>query len=275
MFEKNSQTFVGLRGVDDNSMNGNGNAIMYDAVAGRILTLEGSRDYAGSRSTSNAHQIIIDALDKPVSALVLKSMHTPRMYHISVVLPDGTVFVTGGQTMGASFTDFNSVLTPELFNPAGNTFIELAANVIPRNYHSVSLLLLDGTVFNEGGDLCGDCIYNHFDAQIYTPQYLLNGDARPVIKSVFKAVVAVGGTFTATIDIAVSKWSLIRYGSVIHIINIDQRRILLTPGPSNGSLTYRFKLPGDSGIVLPGYYMLFALNSKGTPSVAKTIRVSL
>lgn len=268
-----SQKTAGLRATDDHSMNGN--AVMYDAVAGRILTVGGSINYAGSPSTSNAHIITITTPNNVPSVARLPNMNSARMYHNSVVLPDGTVFITGGQTGGASFTDDVSVLTPEKFDPATSSFSPLAGNVIPRNYHSVAMLLLDGTVFTGGGGLCGSCSANHFDGQIYTPQYLLNGGARPVIKSVSKTVVGVGGTFDVTTDAAVAKWSLIRYGSATHTVNTDQRRIPLTPAnPTAGSLTYNFTLPADAGIILPGYYMLFAVSAKGVPSVATTIRVS-
>ncbi|MCJ1465965.1 hypothetical protein MMC07_004584 [Pseudocyphellaria aurata] len=265
-----SQKSAGLRALDDHAMNGN--AVMYDAVAGKILTLGGSPNYTGSQATSNVNIVTIDTPNSTPLVSTLGSMNYQRQFHNSVVLPDGKVFITGGQTKGASFTDYNSVLTPELFDPATSKFTLLAASVIPRNYHSVALLLPDGTVFSGGGGLCGDCVYNHFDGQIYTPQYLLNG-ARPVINSVSTASIAVGGTFSATTNTAVSQWSLIRYGSVTHTVNTDQRRIPLRPTVAGN--TYTFKLPGDSGVVIPGYYMLFAVNSAGTPSVAKTVKVTI
>lgn len=266
-----SQKTAGLRAGDDHSMNGN--AVMYDAVAGRILTLGGSIDYSGSLATPNAHIITINVPNSTPSVVTLRSMNYQRMFHNSVVLPDGKVFITGGQTRGQSFTDFNSNLTPEMFDPATSTFTRLAANVIPRNYHSVALLLPDATVFNGGGGLCGTCSANHFDGQIYTPEYLLTGGARPVITALSKASVPVGATFTATTNAAVAKWSLLRFGSVTHTINTDQRRIPLTP--SAAGLTYTFQLPADPGVALPGYYMLFAVNSAGVPSIAKTIKVTI
>lgn len=265
-----SQKSAALRAEDGHSMNGN--AVMYDAVAGRILTLGGAFNYTGSPATPNAHIITITTPNSTPSVATLRSMNSPRQFHNSVVLPDGKVFITGGQTKGHSFADDNSVLTPEMFDPTTSTFTSLAGNVIPRNYHSVALLLPDATVFNGGGGLCGPCDANHFDGQIYTPQYLLNG-ARPVINSVSTSSVKVGGTFTATTNTAVTKWSLMRYGSITHTINTDQRRIPLTP--TAAGLTYTFTLPNDSGVVIPGYYMLFALNSAGIPSVAKTIKVTI
>lgn len=265
-----SQKSAGLRARDNHSMNGN--AIMYDAVAGKIVTLGGSIDYTGSLSTPNAHIITINTPNSTPTVVQITAMKNLRMFHNSVVLPDGKVFIVGGQTRGASFTDDNSVLTPEMFDPATLSFTPLAGNVIPRNYHSVALLLPDATVFSGGGGLCGTCIANHFDGQIYTPQYLLGG-ARPVINSVSKASVPVGGKFTATTNIAVTKWSLIRYGSATHSIDTDQRRIPLTP--TAAGLTYSLTLPADSGVVMPGYYMLFALTSGGVPSVAKTVKVTI
>lgn len=265
-----SQKPAGLRAADDHSMNGN--AVMFDAVAGKILTLGGSFNYTGNASTSNAHIITINTPNSIPTVVKINSMNSPRMFHNSVVLPDGKVFITGGQTLGHSFTDDNSVLTPEMFDPATLKFTLLAGNVIPRNYHSVALLLPDATVFNGGGGLCDTCSANHFDGQIYTPPYLLNG-GRPVINSVSQTSVAVGGTFSATTNTAVTQWSLIRYGSVTHCINTDQRRLPLTP--TTAGLTYTFKLPADAGVVIPGYYMLFALNSAGVPSVAKTIKVTI
>ena len=266
-----SQKSAGLRALDKHAMNGN--AIMFDAVAGKILTLGGSIDYTGSLATPNAHIITINTPNSTPMVAQITSMKSSRQFHNSVVLPDGKVFITGGQTRGASFTDDNSVLTPEMFDPATLTFTRLTGNVIPRNYHSVALLLPDATVFNGGGGLCGYCISNHFDGQIYTPQYLLGGGARPVINSVSQASVPVGGKFTATTNTAVTQWSLIRYGSNTHSIDTDQRRVPLTP--TAAGLTYSFTLPADSGVVLPGYYMLFALTSGGVPSVAKTMKVTI
>jgi len=52
-----SQTAAGLRASDTDSMTGD--AAMYDAVAGMILTVGGSQDYQNSYATSNAHVITI------------------------------------------------------------------------------------------------------------------------------------------------------------------------------------------------------------------------
>lgn len=113
--------------------------------------------------------------------------------------------------------------------------------------------------------------------QIYSPPYLFKSDgsaaSRPKIVSVSPAAAASGGTITVTTDSLLSKFSLIRLGTTTHTVNTDQRRIALTPASPVG-LAYKLTLPSDPGILLPGYWMVFALNSNGVPSVAATIRIT-
>jgi hypothetical protein len=50
--------------------------------------------------------------------------------------------------------------------------------------------------------------------------------------------------------------------------------ITTTTALSAGSYAYTLTMPSkDPGIVLPGYYMLFALNFSGVPSVSTTIQI--
>lgn len=66
---------------------------------------------------------------------------------------------------------------------------------------------------------------------------------------------------------------MIRYGSATHTVNTDQRRVPLTETASG--LTYTIKLPSDPGVLLPGYWMLFAINAAGVPSVSTQVKVLL
>jgi galactose oxidase len=267
-----SQTGVGNRAADGDAMCGN--AVMYDAVGGKILTAGGSPNYEGTQASGNAYVITVGEPNNRPTVEAVSSMAYPRTFANAVVLPDGQVFINGGQTVGRPFSDDGATLTPEMWDPGSRRFRSLLPNSIPRTYHSVSLLMLDGTVFTGGGGLCDTCSTNHFDAQIYTPPYLLNDDgslrSRPVINSVSAKSVSVGGTLTVNTNSAIASMSLIRYGSVTHALNTDQRRIPLTPRPA-GTNTYTVTIPTDPGIALPGYWMLFAIDSAGVPSVAKTV----
>jgi galactose oxidase len=270
------QLSVGTRNNDPDSMCGN--AVMYDAVNGKILTMGGSPNYQGSYATTNAHIITIVNPGWTPTVQTVSNMAYQRIFANAVVLPNGEVFVTGGQTLGNPFSDDNAILTPEMWNPATETFTKMAPNSIPRTYHSFALLMLDGTVLSGGGGLCGTCSTNHFDAQIYTPQYLLNANGspatRPTINYMSSNTVRVGGSLVFGANSAISSASFIRYGSATHTVDTDQRR--MTVGfTANGGNRYTVTIPSDPGIALPGIWMLFAMNGNGVPAVAQTVQITL
>jgi len=271
-----NQSAAGFRASDTDSMCGN--AVMYDAVNGKILTAGGSTSYQGVNATNNVHLITIGAPGSTPTVTTLTSMTYSRAFANGVVLPNGQVFVTGGQPYPVPFTDTDAILTPELWDPTTQKWTILPPHDIPRTYHSIALLMLDGRVFTGGGGLCGACETNHEDAQIYSPAYLFNSDGslatRPTISSFLPAIIAVGGALTVTTDVAVSSFAIIRYGSTTHTVDTDQRRIPLTPVTTIDT-TYTFVIPSDPGVALPGYWMLFVITSAGVPSVASTIQITL
>jgi len=271
-------TAAGNRGDSADAMNGN--AVMYDV--GQILTLGGAtayQDFAPTldvQATNRAYTI--DVRGGPTQPVVVKrtsDMAFARAYVNSVVLPDGEVLAMGGQQHPQTFTDTGAVLSPELWDPATGKFTMMAPEAIPRTYHSVALLLPDGRVLSGGGGLCGTCTTNHADAQIFTPPYLLNSDGttrtRPVINSA-PASTTTGSTIPVTTNSATLRFALVRMGAVTHSVDTDQRRIPLTPTTVNGT-AYSLPIPSDKGTVLPGNYMLFALDANGTPSVSKIINI--
>ncbi|KAF2729751.1 galactose oxidase [Polyplosphaeria fusca] len=266
-------TGAGLRSDDGDAMNGN--AIMFDAVAGKILTAGGATNYQTDDARTNAYVITIGAPNSTPSVTKTASMSFARGFANGIVLPDGTVFVTGGQSHVEPFTDTTAALTPELYNPSTGAWTQLNPMSIPRTYHSVGLLLPDATVLNGGGGLCGNCGTNHWDAEIFVPPYLLNADgsrrSRPSITSV-ASTVALGKTLGITTGGAVARFALVRLGTSTHTVDTDQRRVPLTASGSGTS--WSVVVPGDAGVVVPGYWYLFAIDGAGTPSLGKVIRVT-
>lgn len=259
------------RGADPDSMNGN--AVMYDAAQGKILTVGGSPSYDDSSATAHAHIITIgDVGTQAQVKFASNGMYSARAFHSSVVLPDGTTFITGGQSYAVPFSDENAQLTPELYDPAADAFTQQQPNSIVRVYHSIALLMHDGRVFSAGGGLCGGgCKVNHFDGQIFTPQYLLTSSGQPATRPVIQSVTQSDRSIKIATDSAVESASLVRFGTATHAVDTDQRRIPLTLH-GNGTTQYTTVVPSDPGIVTPGYYMLFVMNSKGVPSVSKTVQ---
>ncbi|EGY18588.1 hypothetical protein VD0002_g1730 [Verticillium dahliae] len=262
---------------------------MYDAVAGKILSAGGAPEYTDSDATARAHITTIGEAFAPSIVERVPDMASPRGFANAVVLPDGTVLVTGGQRRAVVFTNTDAVLTAELFNPTTKTWTQLAAAAVPRNYHSVSILLPDATVFTGGGGLCyvstiggstAGCnkAADHADGEIFSPPYLLNDDGsaapRPIISGLAQEAVSAGATLSFDVEGNVASFSLIRTGTVTHSVNSDQRRIPLKRfRAQNGK--YTVTLPTDRGVLLPGYYYLFAISAKGVPSVAKSVHVVL
>ena len=263
-------TFAGFRGNDGDSMNGT--AVMYDV--GKILKVGGALNYDRSPATTNAY--VID-LNNGVTVNQVASMAYARSFSNGVVLPNGEVIVFGGQSYPIPFDDIQTVLVPELWNPVTKTFTTLVAMHVPRNYHGVALLMPDGRVFVGGGGLCETCITgnNHADAQIFTPPYLLNADGSEAVRPVITQApinAGHGATIIVNTDSLVSQFALVRLSSVTHSVNNDQRRIPLN-FTTAGANAYCLNIPSDRGTVLPGYYMLFGMNSSGVPSVAKIIKI--
>jgi galactose oxidase len=275
-------TSAGTRGDSPDAMNGN--AVMYDV--GKILTVGGATAYQDKGSAVNVQATrrsyridISGGPSQPVVTTKGPNMAFARAFSSSVVLPDGKVLVLGGEQHPMPFDDTGAALSPELWDPATNTFKTMAPAAIPRTYHSVAALLPDGRVFSGGGGLCfsSTCsaAVNHLDGEIFTPPYLLKADGTPRTRPVISAAPASarpGSTITVRATVGLPRFALVRMSGDTHTVNNDQRRIPLVPTTA-ATGTYTLKIPADTGAVLPGNYMLFALDTAGTPSVAKIINI--
>ena len=260
-------TSAGARGTSPDEMNGN--AVLYDV--NKILTVGGAPSYQNSNAVKVANTINISSTSPKVTSTA--AMSNARAFANSVALPTGDVLTVGGQNYAVPFSDQTSVLTPELWGMSTGRWTAMAPGPEPRNYHSVAVLLPDGRVFSGGGGLCGTCATNHPDGQIFSPPYLFNSDGslrtRPRITSSPSAAQN-GQTISVTTNTTVKSFVLMRYGEATHTVDNDQRRIPLAIVSTSGT-TYKLTIPSDSGVALPGPYLVFALNSAGTPSVAATI----
>jgi len=264
-----SYTAAGPRGDDGPAFSAN--TVMFDA--GRILKVGGSTWNTGGMA-ANASAYVIDTTQGAATVTKLPSMAYARGHHNSVVLPNGQVIVIGGQTQMEEFSDAYAVLAPELFDPATNTFTVMPSMSVARNYHSIALLLPDGRVLSGGGGLCA-CAGDHQDVQLLSPPYLFNADGsaapRPVITST-PSTLGYGTTVTVATNAAVNAFSLVRLNATTHGVNNDQRRVSLSFTATDAT-HYQVSIPSNPGILLPGKWMLFAMNSYGTPSMAAMVTV--
>lgn len=197
-----------------------------------------------------------------------------RTFANGVILPTGEVMAIGGNTSQEKFDDHGSVLTPEIWNPATGEWRSGADMAVPRNYHSVAMLLPDGRVWSGGGGLSGDDA-DHQDAQIYTPPMLFNADGslaeRPEITEV-PEVIGPGLAFSVRGTAGIRRFTFIKLASLTHSVTSDLRCLELpftehTPG------AYTVQAPKNINVMTPGYWMLFAVSAEGPYSVSKTVLV--
>jgi hypothetical protein len=257
-----------------------GSAVMYET--GKILYVGGGGD--PNRSTtdpkSSAPTATAETIDLNLTGPTWRStdpMHFARRHHNATILPDGQVLVTGGTSAGGFNTLSGAVHAAEVWNPQTGAWTQLAGNSVDRAYHSVSLLLPDGTVLHgASGDANVPLTTQPYPAQrnheIFRPPYLFKG-VRPGITSLSKTTVGYGETFTVTTAYAaqITKVRWIRLGSVTHAFDANQRANTLTF--SRGSGIVRVTSPSDARRAPPGHYLLFLLNRNGVPSVGKIVRV--
>jgi galactose oxidase-like protein len=201
---------------------------------------------------------VIDFMQPQPAWRYTQPMHHARMHANAVLLPDGTVLVVGGGQHGRFEMP---VRTSELFNPATETWTEVAAQRAPRIYHSTALLLPDGRVLSAGMD-SGSL---KTTAEIYSPPYLFRGP-RPVIA---QAPLQIG--YRQAFDIAttapdIERVVLMRPGSVTHSVNFEQRYVTLAFHAGADGLIAQ--APPRGAIAPPGWYMLFVVNDRGVPSRA-------
>ncbi|EST05397.1 protein of unknown function DUF1929 [Kalmanozyma brasiliensis GHG001] len=262
--------------------------VMYDASKGAIFSAGGTQSYTNSPGLPTAHTITINGVNSNPTVQQLPDMNYGRAYANAVVLPNGQVFITGGQTYGQVFQDSDSVLQSEIWDPTSRTFTAVAPASVPRNYHSTTLLLPDGRVMSGGGGLCyvgGNCdAGNHQDMQFYSPPYLFNSQGyaatRPRVTSLRSSQqsgsqirVRPGGTLTVSLGSASGlSHVLVRLGSSTHSIDTDQRRVPLTVRSTSGN-TVTLSVPNDNGVVPPGFYYYFAVAASGIHSLGLTVNV--
>jgi hypothetical protein len=210
-------------------------------------------------------------------------LNTGRRQHNLTVLPDGTVLATGGNSSGGASVDLNAgVYAAELWNPATGAWQNLSAMQKTRQYHSMALLLPDGRVLVGGGGICGTCYnvgYLEKNIEIFSPPYLFKTDGsgalavRPTITS-SPTVISYRQSFGISTENpkAIKQIVLVRPASVTHSVNFEQRRVPLTFSFSRKN-QLQATAPVDAAIAPPGYYMMFIIDDKGVPSVAKMVKL--
>ncbi|NUM56360.1 MAG: DUF1929 domain-containing protein [Candidatus Hydrogenedentes bacterium] len=248
-----------------------GTAIMYRP--GRILIAGGSDLQTGGEETivptSTAEVINLNAANP--SWREVQSMQYPRRHLNSVMLPDGSVIVIGG-TSDPGFSNSGApVLPAERWDPKTETWTELDAMRVQREYHSTAFLLPDGRVIAAGGGQGANVPSFQNLAEVFYPPYFFKGE-RPIIGAAPESIVYGSTFFIATSKPSkIAHVSITRLPSVTHAFDMNQRFALLDVEKTIGGVNVT--APADALAAQPGHYMLFLVNKKGVPSEGQIVRL--
>ncbi|GAA2240012.1 galactose oxidase-like domain-containing protein [Streptomyces indiaensis] len=187
-----------------------------------------------------------------------------KMYVSAVLMPDGKVLETGG----ALHNRADPVYETSIFDPESETFDPVAVDPEARGYHSSAFLLPDGRVMTTG-DNPGNGTWNH-DVSVYSPPYLFKGP-RPAITSVIDTEWNYGDTQRITVDRPIAKAELIRPAAVTHSSDPNQRFVDLPLSVDGNNVD--LNVTSNPNLAPPGWYMLFAVDANGVPSVAKWVHL--
>ncbi|KAK4555299.1 hypothetical protein LTR86_007596 [Recurvomyces mirabilis] len=229
----------------------------------------------------------------------MDSIPTGRGMVEGTLLPDGTViWLNGAQSGSEGFNLATKPATEALIydpvKPLGKRWTTGASSPIPRLYHSIALLLLDGTVMIAGSNPDEmPVVYPALDPQgfstelaveIYTPPYLSgeNADRRPtgIVLSTLNlkadGTSTFSMTFTAPQGAQGMRVALYHGGFVTHALHMSHRMLFLdTTGWQAGSMEQRITVtsPPNGNVAPPGPYVVYVVVD-GVPGVGQFVMVA-
>jgi hypothetical protein len=213
------------------------------------------------------------------------SRHFGRTQDDTLIFPDGRLFTVNG---GYDIRDYgNGQYNPNADEKYRQTEIRDTDGTwklgpvqrLPRGYHSNAVILPDGRIMVTGDEL--QEIANNPDIksghngtiEIYEPPYLHQGGARPVISDAPTGPVGYDSDLrisTSTPQLA-AKAVLMAPITSTHSVDTSQRRIELSFTRAGSKLLLHTPLSAKDAP--PGYYLLFLLDSRGVPSIAKWVHL--
>jgi hypothetical protein len=271
-----TDAFTPVPGLKDpNEVETAASLLLPPAQSQKVMILGGGG--VGQSRLSTRRTAIVDLKQRHPRWQTGPSLPHQTRYPLAVVLPNDTVFVTGGSRFYRGEHDTNN-RDAEIYNPSTNTLQKAATPSVGRDYHSEVLLLPDGRVATFGSNPLfsdqADEVGAQFEqrVEIYSPPYLFKGP-RPRITGGPHAVRrGVTVTYTIPDSSAITKLRLIHPGAYTHVTDSSARSVAVPFTRTQSGV--RAAIPASAGLLPSGWYMLFADNGRGVPSVARWVKVS-
>ncbi|MCC2275249.1 kelch motif-containing protein [Streptomyces sp. ET3-23] len=275
LWDLKSNTFTPVPGIKDpDILETSSSLLLPPAQDQKVMVLGGGG--VGESKKSTARTAIVDLkADKPRFTAGPELREKTR-YLNSVIMPDDTVFTTGGSKDYRGRSNSN-ILKAQFYHPDSNHFTVAADPAVGRDYHTEALLLPDGRVAVFGSDpLFGDKDNTRpgtFEqrVEVYTPPYLYHSN-RPSLQGASQQVQR-GDTavFTTPDASRITTVRLIHPGSATHVTDVDQRSVALDFKREGGRIAV--SVPKDASLVPSGWYMLFVTDEHHTPSKALWVHI--
>ncbi|ESP99654.1 Kelch motif protein [Streptomyces sp. ADI96-15] len=274
--EKNTfQKVPGLTDLDQTETSAS--LLLPPAQDQKVMVLGGGG--VGESEKSTRRTAVIDLKEENPAFKPGPDLPQGTRYLNSVIMPDDSVFTTGGsydyRGRGAS-----NIFKSQFYDPRTNSFTPAAEPTVGRNYHSEALLLPDGRVATFGSDsLYGNKENTKLGTfeqrmEVFTPPYLhkaAEGERPALGKGPEEVKYGATATFATEDAGTITKARLMRPSAVTHTTDVEQRSIDVELKKTEDSVT--ITVPKDPTLVPPGWYMVFVNNADGTPSEAKWIKV--
>jgi hypothetical protein len=258
--------------------NQSASVILPPAQDQRVMLMGGGPDGKQNKTDAVDNVDIVDFKSANPRFAPAQPLTLPRLHLNSVLLPDRTVFVTGG-SLKQEDTPL-ARLQSEIYHPAEDEWTLTAACTVPRLYHSIALLLPDARVVTAGGNPEGGAHVQwdqdpeeEMRIEIFSPPYLFRG-ARPTITAA-----PLEWKYGQSVDVKSADAGAVRFVSLVrncittHSFDTNQRLVdARITSQQNGIVTV--KVTGNPNIAPTGWYMLFLVSQAGVPSIAHWIHLT-
>ncbi|GAB3121808.1 kelch motif-containing protein [Streptomyces calidiresistens] len=285
IWDLETNTFTEVGGLRDaDQLETSASLLLPPAQEQRFMVLGGGG--VGESEDSTPRTAVIDLTEPEPRYRDAAELPQGTRYLNSVIMPDDTVFTTGGSEdyRGRGKSD---VLKAQFYDPATDTFQPAADPTVPRNYHAEALLLPDGRVATFGSDpLFADADNTRMGrfeqrVEVYTPPALHRAEAagkdgaggRPVIEDGPRDPArGAEAVFRVPDAERIEAARLIRPSAVTHTTDVEQRSIAVEITAAEGD-ELTLDIPGDRSLTPPGWYMLFVVDGSGAFSEAHWVHL--